>query len=169
MSGEEFSSLAAADIAGQLSRPAEEYVNDPETELAWAMKAYEHARVHMNLLSAVDPNALRLSRHDNEIYEKFRADFPDFPLRFIPEEALKSPENKEKWRNFIEAQKDKCDDFNFGTLLRLDAKGSYDSDNTILVTKMQFLAVEIARNREGINAEYKHLFSNKQSEESEES
>jgi hypothetical protein len=41
-------------------------------------------------------------------------------------------------------------DFNTGTLLRLDAtdRAGYDAQNVVVVPRIQFLAVEIARNRE---------------------
>lgn len=42
-------------------------------------------------------------------------------------------------------------DYSYGTLLRSDSAKDYSEDNTILVTRIQFYAIEIARNREGIN------------------
>lgn len=45
----------------------------------------------------------------------------------------------------------KVEFYNFGTLLRTDATGEYDQNNTMFVTRMHFYAVEIARNRLGIN------------------
>lgn len=50
------------------------------------------------------------------------------------------------------------DDFSFATLLRLDAGGDYSEENSIIVTKVQFYAVELARNREGNNSEIKGKF-----------
>lgn len=32
-----------------LSRPAEEFGNDPSLETMWAMKAYEHAEIYFNV------------------------------------------------------------------------------------------------------------------------
>ncbi len=37
----------------------------------------------------------------------------------------------QKWRTFAETYKEKLEEFNFGTLLRLDANGVYDDENTI--------------------------------------
>lgn len=34
-------------------------------------------------------------------------------------------------------------DYNFGTILRGDAKREYDEDNSILVTRVQFYAIEV--------------------------
>lgn len=35
-------------------------------------------------------------------------------------------------------------DYNFGTILRGDAKREYDEDNSILVTRVQFYAIEVS-------------------------
>ena len=43
------------------------------------------------------------------------------------------------------------EEYNFGTLLRLDCKEGYSEANTTLVPRVQFLAIEIARNRQGLN------------------
>ncbi|CCC14171.1 unnamed protein product [Sordaria macrospora k-hell] len=45
----------------------------------------------------------------------------------------------------------KIDDYNFGTLLRASPKTEYGEKETIFVPRMQFYAVEIARNRAGLN------------------
>jgi len=64
---------------------------------------------------------------------------------------MKSPAAKELWRPFIEGYEKKVQDFNFGTLLRIKADGEYDPENTTFATRLQFFAIEIARNREGLN------------------
>uniref|UniRef100_A0A183ASV3 Polysacc_synt_4 domain-containing protein n=1 Tax=Echinostoma caproni TaxID=27848 RepID=A0A183ASV3_9TREM len=56
-----------------------------------------------------------------------------------------------KWRDFCNKFEDKVDDFNFATLFRLDASKGYNEDNTCIVPRIQFLALEIARNRQGVN------------------
>jgi hypothetical protein len=73
---------------------------------------------------------------------------------------MKSATAKELWRPFIEGYEKKVQDFNFGTLLRVKAAGGYDPDNTTFATRLQFFAIEIARNREGLNDV--HNTSNKQ-------
>ncbi|CDW57378.1 Polysacc synt 4 domain containing protein [Trichuris trichiura] len=133
------------------------------------MLAYENADKHMDLISSCDCRFLHLSCCDEEIYSKFREAFPDMPLDMIDEEAMRSAPMKERWRKFGELFKRKIPDYNFGTLLRCNVEGEYDSPNTILgkslviliyqfaigeiliVPKIQFLAIEIARNREGFN------------------
>lgn len=55
-------------------------------------------------------------------------------------------------------------DFNFGTLIRTDAGGDYTESNTLFTTRIQFYAIEIARNRLGLN-ERAHEESKKEQQE----
>lgn len=139
-------------------------------EALFAQKAFEHAelhvrsihRIHMwqqfkkrnfqyNLLCSVNPRELKLTPYDDIIYKTFKEDFPDISVAFLDEEKdFKCNSAKERWRKFI-AKFDKLEDFNFGTLLRTDAAKEGGPDNSIFVVRIQFLAVEIARNREGCN------------------
>ncbi|XP_035229870.1 protein PBDC1-like [Stegodyphus dumicola] len=130
---------------------AESYQNNPDIELAWAGKAIEHMEVHFNLITSVDPRILKLTPYDNEIYEAFQNDFPDFKLDILDEESLKSTESKKKWHDFCLKFREKMDDATFGTLVRIDSSGEYNKENTIFVLRIQFLAIEIARNRKGLN------------------
>jgi len=41
--------------------------------------------------------------------------------------------------------------YNFGTLIRKDVQGENNETNYILLIRIQFYAIEIARNREGLN------------------
>jgi len=143
-----------------LSAPAEEYGNDSRVEELWAMKAVEHAEVYFNLLCSVDPSRLKLTgsaEQDEAIYKDFKASFPDLPLKSLTEDDLKSEKEKVKWREFAERFKD-IEDFNAGTLFRLDCCKDYSEENSIIVPKIQFFALEIARNREGHNAPIRNLF-----------
>jgi len=133
------------------STSAEDYVNDPILEEQWAMKAFQQAETYFNLLKALDPRHLRLSPHDDLIYKRFREVFPEFDIEKLNEDQMKSNEGKELWRKFCEEFRDQVEDYNYGTLIRTDAKGEYTSENTILVVRTQFYAIEIARNREGQN------------------
>jgi len=74
------------------------------------------------------------------------------------------------WRPFCNRFEGLVEDFNYGTLLRLDAERDYSEENSIFgllvshcssstttttfvspATRVQFFAVEVARNREGSN------------------
>ncbi|XP_015597698.1 protein PBDC1 [Cephus cinctus] len=141
-----------------LTRPAEEFENDATVEAMWAMKAWEHAEIYFNILCSVDPKLLRLTPHDDQIYKHFREVFPDLKVDHIDENELKSPESKNKWRPFCEQYKDIVEDYSFGTLLRLDCRGEYLEQNSILVSRIQFYAIELARNREGLNDAIREKF-----------
>ncbi|XP_050507194.1 protein PBDC1 [Diabrotica virgifera virgifera] len=134
-----------------LSRPAEEFENDQTVETMWAIKAFEHAEVYFNILCSVDPKLLKLTPVDDLIYKVFREEFPKLEVEVIIENELKSTKEKSKWRPFCERFKTIVEDYSYGTLLRADAKDDYKEENTILVTRIQFYAIELARNREGVN------------------
>ncbi|KAK2703627.1 protein PBDC1-like [Artemia franciscana] len=144
--------------ASVLSRPAEEFGNDSTIEGVWAIKAFEHSQVYFNLVCAIPTKLLRLTPHDDKIFSDFRTQFKDLDVRQIKEDELKSAESKEKWRPFCESFKDLVEDFNFATLLRLDAHQDYSEANTCIVPRVQFLAIELARNREGVNEVLKEKF-----------
>merc|ERR1711879_611977 len=113
-----------------LTRPAQEYVNDASIEMQWAEKAFKEAEVH---------------------YKLFRRDFPDFNVEKIDEDKMKTTDAKAKWRPFCNHFQGQVDDYNRGSLVRIDGMGPFDEVNSTLTTRIQFLAIEIARNREGVN------------------
>lgn len=140
--------LGAAQL---LSRPASEFGNDPTLESLWAIKAVEHMEVYFNLISAVDPKLLKLTPHDDALYEDFRTRFPTLNVKLLDESQIKSEESKAQWREFCMNYETVVQDFNFATLVRLDSERDYAEENTTLVPRVQFYAIEIARNREGCN------------------
>ncbi|KAF8943640.1 hypothetical protein BGZ47_005213 [Haplosporangium gracile] len=135
---------------------ADELEQLQEIEKQWAVKAMHHAETYFSLLQAMDGSKLKLTKIDDEIYDDFMSTFaPNVPRVDILNEDkdFKSPEMKEKWRNFINRYEGgKVTDYNFGSLLRIDASKEYSEDNTIFVTRMQFLTIEIARNKAGLNS-----------------
>ncbi|KAK3777896.1 hypothetical protein RRG08_038142 [Elysia crispata] len=133
------------------STKASDYGNRSDVELQWAMKAMDHATVHYNLISSVDASRLRLTQMDDTIYKHFRDTFPDLDVTNIKENDLKNPEAKQQWRNFCESYKGLIEDYNLGTLLRLCCKDDYTPETTTFSVRTQFLAIEIARNKEGHN------------------
>jgi len=143
-----------------LSAPAEVFGNDSRVEELWAMKAVEHAEVYFNLLCSVDPSRLKLTgsaEQDEAIYKDVKDSFPDLPLKSLSEDDLKTEKEKVKWREFSERYKH-IEDFNAGTLFRLDCSKDYSEENSIIVPKIQFFALEIARNRDGHNDPIRKLF-----------
>lgn len=128
-----------------------------EIEKQFAVKAVEHAQTYWNLLEKVSPRALKLTKLDDEIYEHTMSAFPEFNeenhvhLVKLDEDWLKSDIGKKKWREFCQVYEKKVKDYNFGSLIRTDARKEYGETNTIFVTRIQFYAIEIARNRLGLN------------------
>lgn len=112
----------------------------------------------LQLISAVDPKFLKLTKSDDQIYTKFREAFPDLSIQVLDPTLLKSDEAKEvwkaptyvildlkswdkilrsqvlvlqKWRPFCNQFDGIVEDFNYGTLLRIDCQKDYTEENTI--------------------------------------
>jgi hypothetical protein len=90
----------------------------------------------------------------------------------LTDEILKSEEAKKKWAPFMMGFENKLELFNFLTMLRLNCKLDYTEENTtvgkynycsqsqytnfhFLVPRIQFLSIELARLREGLNKDIK--------------
>ncbi|PGH31804.1 hypothetical protein GX50_05408 [[Emmonsia] crescens] len=126
--------------------------NLEDMEKQFAVKAVQQMTTYWSLLETTRGSNLRLTKMDDDIYEHFIAVFPDFdPEKTIDEDEMKSKEGKERWRTFLMAYDKKVDDYNFGTLLRANPKWEYGEHETIFAVRMQFYAIEIARNRAGLN------------------
>ncbi|AAS53245.1 AFL129Wp [Eremothecium gossypii ATCC 10895] len=134
---------------------AETADNLEDIEKQFAVVAVEQAETYWGLISKVPGSKLRLTKYDDEIYETFMEHFPEYRdierVARFQEEELKTKEAKERWRKFIGLFEKKIDDFNFGTLLRTDARQEYGQFTTCFVVRLQFYAFEIARNKHGLN------------------
>lgn len=71
-------------------------------------------------------------------------------IGLLDESEMKSAAGKEQWRKFIE-KFNKLEDFGYGTLVRVNASEDFSESNSMFVVRIQFLAIEIARNRKGLN------------------
>lgn len=148
---EELVSREVVSVAHALSLPAESYGNDPDIEMAWAMRAMQHAEVYYKPISSVDPQFLKLTKVDDQIYSEFWQNFEKLRVDVLDPKEFKSVSGKEKWRPFCLKFDGVIEDFNYGTLLRLDCSQGYTEENTIFAPRIQFLAIEIAGNQEGHN------------------
>ena len=84
------------------------------------------------ILEKARGSKLRLTKMDDDIYEHFKKEFPEFdPTETIDEDKMKSKEGKERWRNFMMAYDKKVEDYNFGTMLRANPKFEYGEKETI--------------------------------------
>ncbi|KAI9831117.1 MAG: hypothetical protein M1819_005205 [Sarea resinae] len=126
--------------------------NFEDIEKQFAVKVVQHMSTYWAILEKVRGSQLRLTKIDDEIHEHFKKEFPEFdPAATIIEDEMKSKEGKERWRNFMKPYEKRVDDYNFGTMLRANPKWDYGKDETIFAVRMQFYAIEIARNRAGLN------------------
>lgn len=71
-------------------------------------------------------------------------------LGILDETEMKSISGKEIWRKFIE-KFNRLEDFSVGSLIRTNAYEDFGETNSMLVVRIQFMAIEIARNKEGYN------------------
>ncbi|KAF2131948.1 DUF757-domain-containing protein [Dothidotthia symphoricarpi CBS 119687] len=131
---------------------AEQQENFEDIEKQFAVKVVQHMETYWNILEKVPGSKLRLTKLDDEIHEHFKKEFPEFdPKATINEDEMKSKEGKERWRKFIGEYEKKVEDYNFGAMLRASPDIEYSETGTIFAVRMQFYAVEIVRNREGLN------------------
>ncbi|CAI9626303.1 hypothetical protein GT037_004457 [Alternaria burnsii] len=141
-------------LAGPLgtSINPEETENFEDIEKQFAVKVVQHMETYWKILEKVPGSKLRLTKIDDEIYEHLKKDFPEFDASAtLNEDEMKSKDGKERWRKFISEYEKKVEDYNFGTMLRASPKMEYSQEGTIFAVRMQFYAIEIARNREGLN------------------
>ncbi|KAG9247908.1 polysaccharide biosynthesis-domain-containing protein [Calycina marina] len=126
--------------------------NLEDIEKQFAVKVVQHMTTYWAILEKVRGSTLRLTKIDDEIYDHLKADFPEFdPAKVIDEDEMKSKTGKERWRKFLMAYEKKVDDYNYGTMVRNAPNSEYGQEETIFVPRMQFYAIEIARNRNGLN------------------
>lgn len=126
--------------------------NLEDMEKQFAVKVVQHMEIYRSILGKVKGSDIRLTKMDDEIYEHLKKDFPEFdPAETVDENAMKSPEGKKRWRDFMMKYEKKVDDYNFGTMVRANPKTEYTQEGTIFVPRMQFYAIEIARNKSGLN------------------
>ncbi|KHN95447.1 uncharacterized protein MAM_06724 [Metarhizium album ARSEF 1941] len=143
---------------------AQDAQNMEDMEKQFAVKVVQHMQTYWSILEKVKGSTLRLTKIDDEIYDHLKEAFPEFdPAATVDEDEMKSKDGKERWRNFMMAYEKKIDDYNFGTMVRNNAKAEYEEDTTIFgedapivfahlrVPRMQFYAIEIARNKNGLN------------------
>lgn len=133
---------------------AENADNLEDIEKQFAVKAVMQAETYWGLLTKIPGSKLKLTKFDDDIFDTLLEDFPEYKdpenLKEISEEKMKNKEGKEKWRVFCEKFKE-IEDYNFGTLLRTKNTEEYTQHGTIFVVRIQFYAIEIARNRYGLN------------------
>jgi hypothetical protein len=106
-----------------------------QIEKQFAVKAVQHMLTYWKILEQMRGSTLKLTKYDDEIYEHFMKEFPDFdPSATIIEDEMKSKAGKERWRKFIMAYEKTIEDYNFGTMLRNSHATEYNEKDTIFGT-----------------------------------
>lgn len=85
------------------------------------------------------------------LYKRFRANFPILDCSVVTESALKNEQAKEIWRGWMIASQGIVLDHDMMSLVRVNCEFPYEQWNTIMVSRMQFYCIELARNKEGLN------------------
>ena len=94
--------------------------------------AVQHMATYWGILERTRGSQLRLTKIDDQIHEHLQREFPEFDARKpIDEDEMKSRSGKERWRKFMMAYEKLIDDFNFGTLIRIDSGMEYGEKETI--------------------------------------
>ncbi|KAL9951540.1 hypothetical protein ACROYT_G044216 [Oculina patagonica] len=127
-------------------------------ELVWAMKAHHQAETYLKLISAIDASRLHLTKYDDDIYRQFKRYFKMLKVDVIKPEDFKSEEANLSDTSTLTTRPPRytaalCST-NRSEENEIDCSKGYDEENTILVTRIQFYAVEIARNRRRLNKHF---------------
>jgi len=130
--------------------------NLEDIEKQFAVVAVEYAETYWTLLEKIGGRNLRLTPIDDEIYADLLETFPEFQQgveagKCIDENVMKSKLGKDKWNKFASRYEKRVNDFNFGSLLRIRSDEGLTHDNTIFSFRVQTMAIEIFRNRHGLN------------------
>jgi hypothetical protein len=68
---------------------------------------------------------------DAEILKDFEENFPEINIEYLDENDFKTPAAKEKWRLFINKYEKRVNEYNFGSLIRIDCRDGYTEQNTM--------------------------------------
>jgi hypothetical protein len=102
---------------------------------------------YWSILETIKGSDLKLTKMDDEILAHLKADFPDFnPATPINEDEMKSKDGKDRWRKFMMKYEKLVDDYNFGTMMRIDPKTEYGKDETMFGMLMYCYEVWYAAN-----------------------
>lgn len=133
---------------------AENAENLEAIEQQFAVEAVETLETHWELLASIPGSQLKLTSQDDEVFSTFIACFPEFTkekLMKFDDMDLKNEKDKARWRDWSKNFEDVIYDYNFGCILRKNSSEPYLENNTLFSFRLQFYAIEIARNKLGLN------------------
>lgn len=74
---------------------------------------------------------------DDEIYADFTETFPEIDVQHLDEQHFKTDAAKAKWRDWINKYEKRVNEYNFGSLIRIDPRDDYTEQNTMFGIRMQ--------------------------------
>lgn len=89
-------------------------------------------QTYWSILEKIKGSSLRLTKMDDDIYNHLKEAFPKFdPAATIDENDMKGTTGKKLWRDFMMKYEKKIDDYNFGTMVRINPNVEYEEKTTI--------------------------------------
>ena len=117
---------------------------------AIAFCALHRSRLVARGAHSSEPLVLTASAADDaELLLKFRGAFPLLDVAELCEADLKEGRAQDDWRRFLEVESTGAEEL---TMLRCESNGGYTDENMMLVPRLQFMCIEVAREIEGLGA-----------------
>jgi hypothetical protein len=110
----------------------------------------KHMIDYENLLETTpNPLDIRFTSHDDAIYSLFREILPEFNVKSIP---APSTSLRLQWIRFMARYVSMTDgeEHMLGTALRKDVTKPFTTSNAVIVFRVVFYAIELARHRENV-------------------
>lgn len=122
----------------------------------WLSEASLQASDYVDALVQLGPKAVfptdKSEQFESDLYTMFRRFLPDLQVRVLdPDDPFRHFEDKDRWIPLLNRWQQRLPDSTILTMLRIDSHYGYSPENTYLVPKIKFYAIEVARNREGAN------------------
>lgn len=138
--------------------PAASDGNNPDTEMAWAMKAKQAPEDSYKLISSVDPHFLKLTKADDQIFSEFQGNLRNPVLmcwaqKSLNQNQLKRSGGHSAW-SLIGSWKTWVTVFRYNRI----GLGATLRKTPSLPPWVQFFAIEVAQNWEAIAKPFTPVF-----------
>lgn len=115
---------------------------------AIAFCAFHRSQLVARGVHSSQPLLLTTSAADDaRLLLKFRGAFPLLDVAELCDDDLKEGRAQDDWRRFLEKESTGAEEL---TMLRCKSAGSYTDENMMLVPRLQFMCIEVAREAEGL-------------------
>ncbi|KAH0569303.1 Polysaccharide biosynthesis family protein [Spironucleus salmonicida] len=132
--------------------------NDQKIEEDWAEYAFKFAETFEMLLKSIKTKQglkqFKFTPQDDLIYTGFRKSFPNLSVQPLDVKTMKDKAHQLQWYQLLEAYKTVVTDYNHGSIVRVNSMQNLGPENGIIVPRIQFYMIELARCREGCNDQF---------------